>query len=53
VDLLDYIGAHICQSIAMSFGTKHIPLEKFLLLKRESKDRTRQQMDSLRVALGG
>jgi hypothetical protein len=54
VDLLDFIGAHICQSIVKSFGGKHIPIEKFLLLEHLTKEQKAKRVEAaMRRAFGG
>jgi hypothetical protein len=54
VDLLDYIGAHICQSIVASMGSgkKKTKIEDFLLINRKKKRLPKSEKE-FRAVLGG
>jgi hypothetical protein len=51
LDLLDFIGAHICQIIAATMGGKKHRLEKFLLLKRQARSADSVEK-AMKAALG-
>ncbi len=50
VDMIDFIGAHICQAVVASLGGKNHKIEKFLLIKRPKVKEDAEK--SFRAALG-